>query len=64
MENRRELSRKEANTDGVIGRCWIACFTASMRIRLLAILDVIANLGSNGIITAVTRKWFMPLNCR
>ena len=62
--NRRELSRKEASTDAVIGKCRTASFAASMRIKLLAILDVIANFGSNGIITAVSRKFPMPLLCR
>ena len=46
MENSRELSRKEASTDAVIGKCRTASFAASMRIKLLAILDVIANFGS------------------
>ena len=68
MENSRAVSRKDASTEGVIGKSCTACFAASIRIRQLAILTVMVNFGVNGMLSAVSRKWLIavivPLNCR
>ena len=45
MENRRAVSRKFASTRGVIGRVWMACLTASIRMRLFAMAGVMVKGG-------------------
>ena len=61
--NRREVARKVASTEGVIGKSSTACRAASIRIRLRAMFAVIVNVGLNGI-SAVCRQWRLPLLCR
>ena len=47
MSGKQRPSRRNfASTRGVIGRVWMACLTASIRMRLFAVAGVMVNVGA------------------